>query len=259
MDLMLYQIDAFTNKVFKGNPAAVCPLDTWLDDQTLQAIAQENNLAETAFFIPNKGSYDLRWFTPTIEIDFCGHATLATAFVLFELLDYTETDIKFNTRVGEFTVSKDNTNFKMDFPSLSLKPYDIDATLITALGLTPLEAFIGEDIVVLLQSEQQVMDYQPDFELLKTLPARGVSITAAGLKYDFVSRFFGPKAGINEDPVTGSAHCALAPYWSKKLNKTRLSARQVSARGGDVVCEVGNNRVTLYGQAVKYLQGTICI
>ncbi len=259
MYLEIYQVDAFTTEVFKGNPAAVCPLDSWLDDHIMQAIAQENNLTETAFFVYNDDGYDLRWFTPTVEIDFCGHATLAAAFVLFELLGYSQADIKFNTRVGEFIVSKENGRFKMNFPSLSLKPYDIDATLIKALGLTPLEAFIGEDIVVLLESEQQVLDFKANFGSLKTLPARGLSITAAGSKYDFVSRFFAPKSGINEDPVTGSVHCALAPYWSQKLNKTQLSARQVSARGGDVLCEVADDRVTLFGQAVKYLQGTIAI
>jgi len=259
MELTLYQIDAFAKQVFQGNPAAVCPLDSWLADDTMQAIAMENNLAETAFFIPNNGCYDLRWFTPTIEIDFCGHATLAAAFVLFEFLDYQQSDIKFNTRVGEFTVSKEHERYKMDFPRLDLKPYAIDETLILALGIEPLEAQLGDDLVIVLDSEQAVIQYQPDFEKLKSLPGRGVCITASSTEYDFVSRFFGPKAGINEDPVTGSSHCALAPYWSNKLNKKQLTARQVSKRGGDIVCQVSDTRVTLFGDAVTYMQATITI
>ncbi|MFV1982694.1 MAG: PhzF family phenazine biosynthesis protein [Thiohalomonadales bacterium] len=259
MELTLYQIDAFANKVFQGNPAAVCPLDNWLEDNIMQAIAQENNLSETAFFVSNDNGFDLRWFTPTMEINFCGHATLAAAYVLFECLSYPLSEIKFNTRVGEFIVSKEEKNFKMDFPLLELEPYTIDEDLINILGLVPQEAMIGTDIVILLASEHEVVDYSPNFELLKTLPGQGVCITAPGVNYDFVSRFFVPKAGINEDPVTGSTHCALAPYWCKKLNKKHLSARQLSTRGGNVLCQVNNSRVTLRGQAVKYMQGTIYI
>ncbi len=259
MELSLYQIDAFTNKIFHGNPAAVCPLDSWLDDDVMQAIAQENHLSETAFFIPNNSAYDLRWFTPSIEIDFCGHATLAAAYVLFECLAYKKSSIVFNTQLGELRVSKEKEYFIMDFPRIDMTAYAMDEKLVSTFGVVPDEILIGADTVVVLPSEQAVIDYQADFELLKKLPGRGVSITAKGKEYDFVSRFFAPKAGINEDPVTGSAHCALAPYWSHKLNKKQLSARQVSFRGGDVFCLVGDERVTLRGQAVKYLQGTITI
>jgi len=259
MELTLYQIDAFANEVFQGNPAAVCSLESWLDDDIMQAIAQENNLSETAFFVSNNTSFDLRWFTPTMEINFCGHATLAAAYVLFECLSYPLSEIKFNTRVGEFIVSKEENKFKMDFPRIELEHYTIDEDLINSLGLVPKEAMLGTDIVILLASEHEVVDYSPNFELLKTLPGQGVCITAAGVNYDFVSRFFVPKAGINEDPVTGSTHCALAPYWSDKLNKKHLSARQLSTRGGNVLCQVNNSRVTLRGQAVKYMQGTIYI
>lgn len=259
MELTLYQIDAFAEHVFEGNPAAVCPLESWLDDDVMQAIAEENNLSETAFFVANNTGFDLRWFTPTIEVDFCGHATLATAYVLFECLSYKQLEIKFNTRVGEFIVTKENDNFKMDFPRLELKPYRIDEDLINVLGFVPHEAMIGNDLVILMGSEHEVADYQPNFELLKLLPGRAVCITSESENYDFVSRFFAPKAGINEDPVTGSSHCALAPYWGHKLNKKLLKARQVSARGGDVLCHVNDSRVTLIGRAVIYMQGTINI
>jgi len=259
MELTLYQIDAFTDQVFKGNPAAVCALDKWLNDDVLQAIAQENNLSETVFFVSTKVGFEIRWFTPLVEVDFCGHATLAAAFVLFECLDYQQPKIVFESKAGELFVSKEGDYFKMDFPRLKLKPYSLANDLLTAIAIQPKEILLDDNIVLVLESEQAVKDYQPNFEKLKLLPGNGLNITAEGDQCDFVSRYFAPKAGINEDPVTGSAHCALAPYWSDKLNKNSLKARQVSDRGGDVLCEVNESHVILRGQAVKYMQATINI
>ena len=257
MELTLYQIDAFTDQVFKGNPAAVCPLDSWLTDTDLQAIAEENNLSETAFYVPVEGGFHLRWFTPKAEVDLCGHATLATAFVIFNFSDYADDTVKFETRSGELMVSKNNELLVMDFPSQPGKPCATPPLLVEGLGKTPIEVLSSEDYMAVLENEDDVAALKPNFNTLSKLDLRGVMVTAKGRDVDFVSRFFAPRYGINEDPVTGSAHCALTPYWADRLNKTKLSAKQVSKRSGYIGCELKGNRVFLSGKAVKYLEGKI--
>ena len=257
MELTLYQIDAFTNQVFKGNPAAVCPLNDWLLDTDLQAIAAENNLSETAFYVPAGAGFQLRWFTPKAEVDLCGHATLATAFVIFNLSDYADNTIKFETKSGELAVTKRDDWLVMDFPSQPGKPCATPALLIEGLGKAPVEVLSSKDYMAVFEAEEDVIDLKPNFDALSNLDLRGVMVTAKGKDVDFVSRFFAPRHGINEDPVTGSAHCALTPYWAGKLNKTKLSARQVSQRSGTIECELRGNRVILSGKAVKYMEGKI--
>ncbi|MGD8443279.1 MAG: PhzF family phenazine biosynthesis protein [Desulfobacterales bacterium] len=257
MELTLYQIDAFTDQVFKGNPAAVCPLESWLSDSDLQAIAAENNLSETAFYIPLVSGFHLRWFTPKAEVDLCGHATLATAFVIFNLLNYADDTIYFETKSGELTVTKKNDRLVMDFPSQPAKPCATPHLLIEGLGKAPIEVLSSEDYMAVFGTEEDVMALKPNFDALNKLDLRGVVVTAEGKEVDFVSRFFAPRYGINEDPVTGSAHCSLTPYWADKLNKTILSARQVSERTGYIECELKGNRVLLSGKAVKYMEGKI--
>jgi PhzF family phenazine biosynthesis protein len=257
MELTLYQIDAFTDKVFRGNPAAVCPLDSWLSDTDLQAIAEENNLSETAFYVPVDAGFHLRWFTPRAEVDLCGHATLATAFVIFNFSDYAENTVNFETRSGELTVTKNNDLLVMDFPSQPGKPCATPPLLVEGLGKTPIEVLSSEDYMAVLENEVDVVALKPNFDALSKLDLRGVMVTAKSSDVDFVSRFFAPRYGINEDPVTGSAHCALTPYWTDKLKKTKLSARQVSKRTGYIECELKGNRVLLSGKAVKYMEGKI--
>jgi predicted PhzF superfamily epimerase YddE/YHI9 len=266
MNIPIYQIDAFTSQVFGGNPAAVCPLDRWLDDATLQAIAAENNLAETAFFIPQGDGYALRWFTPTVEVDLCGHATLASAFVIFEELDPARAAVTFATRSGDLTVRRGDPSagsepglLLMDFPTLTPEPCAAPDGLAAGLGAAPREVFAAMDYLAVYDSEEQVRALRPDMALLARLDRRGVIATAPGARADFVSRFFAPAAGIPEDPVTGSAHCMLTPYWSRRLGKRRLHALQVSARGGELMCEDRGARVTIAGRAVKFLQGTIAL
>ena len=257
MELTLYQIDAFTDRVFKGNPAAVCPLNDWLTDTDLQAIAEENNLSETAFFVPAETGFHLRWFTPKAEVDLCGHATLATAFVIFNYSDYADETVKFETRSGELTVTKSDDLLVMDFPSQPGKPCTTPPLLVEGLGKTPIEVLSSEDYMAVFENEEDVTALKPNFNALSKLDLRGVMVTAKGKNVDFVSRFFAPRYDINEDPVTGSAPCALTPYWSDKLNKTRLSARQISKRTGYIECELKGNRVFLSGRAVKYMEGKI--
>jgi PhzF family phenazine biosynthesis protein len=257
MELTLYQIDAFTDKVFRGNPAAVCPLDSWLSDTDLQAIAEENNLSETAFYVPVDAGFHLRWFTPRAEVDLCGHATLATAFVIFNFSDYAENTVNFETRSGELAVTKNNDLLVMDFPSQPGKPCATPPLLVEGLGKTPIEVLSSEDYMAVLENEVDVVALKPNFDALSKLDLRGVMVTAKSSDVDFVSRFFAPRYGINEDPVTGSAHCALTPYWTDKLKKTKLSARQVSKRTGYIECELKGNRVLLSGKAVKYMEGKI--
>jgi PhzF family phenazine biosynthesis protein len=259
MNIPIYQIDAFTSQVFGGNPAAVCPLERWLDDATLQAIAAENNLAETAFFVPQDQGYALRWFTPALEVDLCGHATLASAFVIFEELDPTRMAVTFATRSGDLTVKRDNDLLVMDFPALAPQPCAAPQALAAGLGAAPREVFAAMDYLAVYDSQEQVRALRPDMALLAQLDRRGVIATAPGTNADFVSRFFAPAAGIPEDPVTGSAHCMLTPYWSRRLGKSRLHALQVSARGGELFCEDRGARVTLTGRAVKFLYGTIVL
>jgi PhzF family phenazine biosynthesis protein len=252
-----YQIDAFTQNVFEGNPAAVCPLPHWLDAAVLQAIASENNLSETAFFVAARSGYELRWFTPVAEVDLCGHATLASAYVLFELLGYARPAITFATRSGDLIVKRHGERLAMDFPTRPPRRCAAPAALIAGLGLTPIEVLAAEDYVAVLEHEQQVRELRPDLTPLSALDLRGVAITAPGRDADFVSRFFAPKHGIPEDPVTGSLHCALTPYWAERLGKQSLIAHQVSRRGGTLLCELAGERVMLSGHAVKFMVGQI--
>jgi PhzF family phenazine biosynthesis protein len=263
MRLPLYQIDAFASEVFRGNPAAVCPLERWLPEATMQSIAAENNLAETAFFVPRPtreargGDYDLRWFTPVAEIDLCGHATLASAFVVFTALDGQRQEVVFHTRSGPLTVRRDGERLAMDFPSRPPIPCDPPAGLVEALGASPREVGKARDLMAVFDSEEEVRSLAPSFDRILALGAHGVIVTAAGREVDFVSRFFAPLMGVPEDPVTGSSHCTLVPYWAKRLGKSRLRARQVSVRGGELLCEDLGERVSIAGRAVKYLEGTI--
>ncbi len=257
MKIKLYQIDAFAGRLFEGNPAAVCPLDRWLDDGLLQAIAEENNLAETTFFVANEKGFDLRWFTPVREVDLCGHATLAAAHVVFAILGYPQSSVRFATRSGELTVTREGDRLVMDFPAVPVSPCVPPANLLAGLGVRPREVLAGDDYVAVLDSEAAVRAIAPDFARLHALDLRGVIVTAPGAEVDFVSRFFAPKYGIPEDPVTGSAHCELTPYWSDRLGKTYLQARQVSRRGGDLLCQLKGDRVLLSGHAVTFMEAEI--
>lgn len=259
MKIRQFQVDAFASRRFEGNPAAVCPLDSWLDDDLMQAIAAENNLSETAFFVPTGDHFSLRWFTPLAEVDLCGHATLASAHVLFEHLGYDKPVITFETRSGQLGIERKNDQLQMNFPAIKALPCAVPALLQKAIGL-PIEALlVADDYLVVLDSEADLRRLQPDQNLLGQLDKRGIIVTARGEEHDFVSRFFAPKLGIPEDPVTGSAHCTLAPYWAEKLNKTRLRARQLSQRGGDIDCEIVVDRVILTGSAVTFMIGEISL
>jgi PhzF family phenazine biosynthesis protein len=258
MELDLYQIDAFTGEVFKGNPAAVCPLNEWLPDKILQSIAIENNLSETAFFVPEGEGFHIRWFTPASEVVLCGHATLASAYVLFVLLGYSRDRIVFISKSGELRVARDAENqLVMDFPSQPPKPCTCPDILVKGLGKEPVEVLCHDDYMAVFENEDDILSLSPKFDVLRLLDLRGVIITAPGDTVDFLSRFFAPKYDINEDPVTGSAHCELTPYWSERLGKKRLVAKQVSRRGGELVCELRKDRVFLTGRAVKYMKGKI--
>jgi len=257
MQLPLYQIDAFAGKPFEGNPAAVCPLEEWLPDDLMQAIAAENNLAETAFFTASENGYHIRWFTPTTEVKLCGHATLASAYVLFHLLGYNKPQITFDSLSGPLRVRQDGEWLELDFPAQPPRPCDTPASIVAAFGQTPVACLRAEDYIVVFDEEALVREAQPDLARLRQLDLRGVAITAAGREQDFVCRFFAPNYGIDEDPVTGSAYTQLAPYWGKVMNKTELYARQVSSRGGNVKCRLDGNRVAIAGQAVKFLEGRI--
>jgi PhzF family phenazine biosynthesis protein len=259
MNLRMFQIDAFTDRLFGGNPAAVCPLDGWLDDAVMQAIAAENNLAETAFFIPNGAEYDLRWFTPITEMDLCGHATLASAWVVFNELAPERQTVTFSTRSGNLVVRRDGERLVMDFPAKPAQPCEVPPALRDALGRAPEAVFAADDYMAVFASEDDVLALQPTMDALAQLDRRGVIVTAPGKRSDFVSRFFAPKVGIPEDPVTGAAHCTLVPYWSARLGKRHLHALQVSARVGELFCEDRGERVTIAGHAVKYLEGTIIL
>jgi predicted PhzF superfamily epimerase YddE/YHI9 len=257
MKLKLYQVDAFATRAFEGNPAAVCPLESWLDDGRLQAIAEENNLSETAFFVPSEKGFSLRWFTPVKEVDLCGHATLAAAHVIFEARGYDKPVITFETRSGDLFVKKKGPQLEMDFPARPPTPCALPAMLAEGLGQRPIDVLAADDYLAVFDSEATVRAITPNQALLAQLDLRCVVITAPGTDVDFVSRVFGPKFGIPEDPVTGSAHCELAPYWAGKLGKTILSARQVSRRGGHLTCEVKADRVMLSGSAVTFMEAEI--
>jgi PhzF family phenazine biosynthesis protein len=259
MKLPMYQVDAFTDQLFQGNPAAVCPLEAWLPDEMLQAIAAENNLAETAFLVPNGEAYHLRWFTPTVEVDLCGHATLASAFVLWERMGFTGDRVAFDTLSGRLWVSRKGDLIELDFPSRPADECQPAADLASALGGSPKEILAARDYLVVYGTEQEVRDLKPDMSRLTQLDRFAVIVTAPGDGCDFVSRFFAPAQGIPEDPVTGSAHCTLTPYWSQRLGQTNLQARQVSARGGELYCQDLGDRVAIAGRAVLYLEGTISV
>jgi len=258
MKLRQYQIDAFAREVFAGNPAAVCPLDAWLEEGVMQAIAAENNLSETAFFVPSARGFHLRWFAPAAEVDLCGHATLAAAYVLFELLGHAGPEILFETRSGELIVRRtDAGEFTMDFPAQPPVPCAAPEALLAGLGREPREVLQAADYIAVFEHEDDIRTLTPDLEQLRKLDLRGVCVTAPGLEADFVSRFFAPNYGIPEDPATGSAHCELAPYWQGRLGKNRLAARQLSSRGGEVGCEVSGERVFLTGSAVRFMEADI--
>ncbi|HEU0186313.1 MAG TPA: PhzF family phenazine biosynthesis protein [Gallionellaceae bacterium] len=259
MRLIQYQVDAFTNRLFAGNPAAVVPLQHWLDDTLMQAIAAENNLSETAFFVPQGDAFELRWFTPMREVDLCGHATLASAHVLFEHLDHTGPEITFTTRSGALIVRKQGNKLVMDFPVAQLRRCEPPAALLQGLGAQPLEVWAGDDYLAVFDSEAAILALQPNHAQLSRLDRRGVIATAPGVQADFVSRFFAPRYGIAEDPVTGSAHCMLTPYWAARLGKNSFQARQVSQRGGEIECTLMGERVLLAGQAITFMQAELDI
>jgi predicted PhzF superfamily epimerase YddE/YHI9 len=256
MELRLFQVDAFASAVFGGNPAAVMPLDRWLPDALLQSIAAENNLAETAFFVPNRDGFDLRWFTPTVEVDLCGHATLATAFVLWERLGYAAGQISFDTRSGRLHVTRSGGRLWLDFPSRPLPAGPIPDALAGALGGAPVECLSGWVHILVYATAAEVAALQPDMRALRAVDHFAVIATAPGEDCDFVSRFFAPRQGIDEDPVTGSAHCSLTPYWASRLGRAELRARQISSRGGELICRLDGDRVRIGGRAVLYLEGT---
>ena len=256
MEIKIYQVDAFTDKVFGGNPAAVCPLQEWLPDLVMQNIAMENCLAETAFYVNESEGLRIRWFTPTVEVDLCGHATLATAFVLFNQENYQGDKIVFNSRSGQLTVVKSGDTLTLNFPVDTLTEVDSIPELEEGLGVKSMKTFKGKtDYMLVFENEEQIIDMSPDFKLIGKVDARGIIVTAKGKHVDFVSRFFTPQASILEDPVTGSAHCSLIPFWAERLNKKDLYALQVSERMGKLYCEDKGNRVVISGKAKTYSIG----
>ena len=261
MRIPIYQIDAFTDKVFGGNPAAVCPLERWLPDDVLQNIAMENSVAETAFFVPLDEGFEIRWFTPEIEMDLCGHATLATAHVIARHLNYTLPALTFHSQSGILTVTVADEWITLDFPSRKPEPCAAPLIILDAFQVTPAEVLKSRDYLLVFENEDIIRHMQPNRSLLDqiNLASGGIIITAPGKQVDFVSRFFTPQASIFEDPVTGSAHCSLIPYWSEKLGKESLLALQVSSRGGKLHCKDCGERVLISGEAVTYLEGHIII
>ena len=261
MNITIFQVDAFTNRVFAGNPAAVCPLDEWLPDDLMQRVALENSVAETAFFIPRDEDFAIRWFTPEIEMDLCGHATLATAHVIARHLNKPESPITFQSNSGTLKVTVQDKLLTLDFPSRMPLPCDAPDIILNAFQSKPLETLKSRDYVLVYENENLIREMQPKQQLLDqvNLDPGGIIITAPGDDSDFVSRFFTPQASIFEDPVTGSAHCSLIPYWSKKLGKQSMQALQLSTRGGKLGCKNLDDRVLISGEAVTYFEGTITI
>lgn len=253
----VFVVDAFAERPFQGNPAAVCPLEEWLPDELMQSIAAENNLSETAFIIAKNDAYEIRWFTPKVEVDLCGHATLASAHVLARHLGYGDTTLRFDSRSGRLFVRINGELLIMDLPARPGQECDLPPQLETALGAKPIEVRKARDYLAVFETEQTIRDLTPDFALLAELECLGIIATAPGDNCEFVSRFFAPRAGINEDPVTGSAHCTLIPYWSEKLQKSRLVARQVSQRGGELFCQNIGEGVKVGGRAVTVMRGMI--
>ena len=258
-ELTLYQVDAFAERVFGGNPAAICPLDAWLPDATMQSIAAENNLSETAFFVPKGDGYDLRWFTPVREVDLCGHATLASAFVVANYLKPGCRQISFDSVSGPLHVAAEGNRFTLDFPSRPPEPFKPTALVHEALGRPALEVLKATKMMAVLEDEAAVLAAEPDLEKVAAFPADGLIVTAPGEACDFVSRYFAPAGGIPEDPVTGSAHCTLTPYWSNRLGKTKMSARQVSKRLGVLEVEDKGERILITGSAVPYMESRIFV
>ncbi|WP_234572613.1 PhzF family phenazine biosynthesis protein [Rhodohalobacter sp. 614A] len=258
--MKLYQVDAFTDEVFSGNPAAVIPLEEWLDADAMQNIAAENNLSETAYFVKEPdGTFTIRWFTPKTEVDICGHATLASAHVLFEHLDFDGEKVVFQSKSGELTVEKREDIYWMNFPATPPEPIPVPKLLPDAIGTIPIFTGVNRDMIVLLHDEETVQTLKPDYGLLERMEVRGIVVTAEGNDCDFVSRYFAPSMGIYEDPVTGSAHTLLAPFWGKRLGKSSLNARQISKRGGNIQCNQKGDRVEIGGSAVTYMIGEINI
>ncbi|MFN0140919.1 MAG: PhzF family phenazine biosynthesis protein [Pyrinomonadaceae bacterium] len=260
MKLKIFQVDAFTKDLFAGNPAAVVPLDAWLPDDVMQRIAAENNLAETAFFVRNGDTYEIKWFTPTVEIALCGHATLASAYVVFRIVGHDSDKIQFHSHIsGDLFVERKDDLFVLDFPSYPPSKFELPG-LGEILGREPLEITeAGGYVVALFATEADVAAITPDFRAMNDLDAHAVVVTAKGSSSDFVSRFFGPAVGVDEDPVTGSSHCRLIPYWAAKLGKTKLFARQISKRGGEIYCELIDDRVKMGGNAALYMKGEIYV
>jgi PhzF family phenazine biosynthesis protein len=260
MSINFYQVDAFTDQLFKGNPAGVCPLENRLNEQTMQNIAMENNLSETAFFTGGNGEYNIRWFTPQTEVNLCGHATLGSAHVIFNHIGFKGKEIVFHSKSGTLWVTKQDEVLYLNFPAEKTSEVkEIPGKLLKSLKETPVEVHKAEKYLVVFNNERTIRNLNPDFMLMKELEAFGVIVTAPGDNCDFVSRFFAPRVGINEDPVTGSAHTYLIPYWSRKLGKKKMAAQQLSKRGGSIICEDKGERVLIGGKAVTYLTGEIPI
>lgn len=257
MKIPIYQVDAFTSNLFEGNPAAVCPLTEWIDPGLMQSIAAENNLSETAFFVKKNDFYELRWFTPEIEVDLCGHATLASGFVLFNHLNYNEGEIKFETKSGRLMVQRSGDLITLNFPATPPVKVDTPDRITEGLGKNPLGVCKSRDYLAFFETEKEVLSIQPDFKILEKLETLGIIITARGDISDFVSRFFAPAVGIDEDPVTGSAHTTLVPFWANKINKTKFHAFQISKRGGELFCQLIGDRVLISGRAKTYMKGEI--
>jgi PhzF family phenazine biosynthesis protein len=257
--IRIYQVDAFSSQVFAGNPAAICPLEEWLPDDQMQAIACENNLSETAFFVREDDGYRLRWFTPVVEVDLCGHATLASAFIILNQLTPSANSVRFQTKSGTLVVNREGDLLSMDFPSRPPAESEVHPNLVGALGAKPETVLAARDYLVVYASEDELRKLEPDMQSLAQIDKFAVIVTAPGKDVDFVSRFFAPAKGVPEDPVTGSAHCTLIPYWSKRLGKKKLHAYQVSKRGGELWCEDRGERVTMSGKGALFLEGTIYV
>lgn len=258
MKTPIYQVDAFTDKAFGGNPAAVCPLEFWPDEKILQSIAAENNLSETAFFVDDENLFQIRWFTPEVEVNLCGHATLASAHIIFNHLDYPNESIQFDSKSGLLNVFRKEGMLTLDFPTADLSPAIIKGDFCEAIGKIPIGLFKGNNkLLAVYETEQNIVEINPNYDKLGNLDCMGVIVTAPGNNVDFVSRFFAPKVGINEDPVTGSAHTLLIPFWADRLGKDKLHAFQLSKRKGELYCEYKNDRVWISGFAITYLTGTI--
>jgi PhzF family phenazine biosynthesis protein len=259
MTIPFYQIDAFTSRLFGGNPAGVCPLESWLEPALMQSIAAENNLAETAFFVRTGQDYGIRWFTPAQEVDLCGHATLASAWAIFRFLDRDAAAVRFESKSGPLIVERNGDLLSMRFPRREPAPCETPRDLLEGLGATPREVLRSRDYFAVFGTEAEVRALAPRMDALARLDCLGIIVTAPGERVDFVSRFFAPRAGVPEDPATGSSHCTLTPYWSRRLGRKRLEARQLSPRTGEMVCVDEGDAVTIEGSAVLYLQGTISL